>query len=257
MYSVDFIIPSYRSPLLTECCIRSFECNKGQFDFRYIVVENAADESYRENILNISKNVVWINNESENTIDRNKHAWGNAEAIEIGLQNSNTEYVFICHNDVAACTKNWMHLMFEKVEQGCEMVALRFDNPENERIGALHVSGLLINREIANKVSPYPEWCDDSQSWKLDVGDAYTRHFRDNDLKYYCFRNTHNKNINEKSLQKPYDCVTFDRAVDDNNNVIYMHLGRGSLKEAGHYYKKNNIGQWCDFIDSLTNQGGD
>ena len=246
---IDFIIPSYKSRMLTVNCIKTFEKHKGEYNFRYIIVENASDESYKKDVLDISENVLWINNLSKNTIENNKHAWGNAEALEIGLKNASSEYVFICHNDVAATDPCWMNSLYDKTKEGYEMVGTRFDNPENQRIGAIHISGMLINRELALKTpSIYPAWDNASGTWKLDVGDAFTKYFRDNDLKYYCFRNTHNKNVNIE-LPHPYDKVTFDRVLDDENNVIYMHLGRGSLKE--HAYiggPKNNISGWEYFI---------
>ena len=247
---IDFIIPSYKSSILTPCCVSSFERNKADFDFKYIIIENACDESYKENVLAISENVVWINNASKNTVEANKHAWGNAEAIEIGLKNSTAEYVFICHNDVAATHSDWMTTLYKKVEEGFEMVGTRFDNPESQRIGALHPSGLLINRKLAQKVpSIYPEWDEESRTYKLDVGDAFTRYFRENNLKYYCFCNTFNRNVNT-TLPDPYNEVTFDRVVDSDDNVIYMHLGRGSMKQSNRYYGKNNIEQWRAFLES-------
>ena len=245
---IDIIIPCYNSKVLAECSVGSFEKNKKDFNFRYIIVENANDDSYKNDILKISPNVLWIKNHSKNTINNNKHAWGNAEGIEIGLKNSSSEYVFMCHNDVAAVHPDWMKILYDKAKIGYKMVGTRFDNPESERIGALHISGLLIERNLALKVpSIYPEWDKDSKTWKLDVGDAYTRYCRENNIKYYCFRNTHNKNINFP-LQEPYGQMTYDRVVDDDGNVFYMHLGRGSLKQSLKYYKKNNFNDWASFI---------
>ena len=248
--SIDFITPSYKSNILTPYCIKTFEKNKSKYDFRYIIVENAADESYKKDVLNITENVLWINNPSKNTIANNKHAWGNAEALEIGLKHATSEYIFICHNDVAATSPTWMNSIYDKAKEGYEMVGTRFDNPESQRIGAIHISGMLLNRELALKTpSIYPEWDNETNSWKLDVGDAFTRYFRQNDLKYFCFRNTHNRNV-DFELPFPYNQVTFDRVVDDDNSVIYMHLGRGSLKENfGHTKRGKNISDWKSFID--------
>ena len=54
---IDIIIPSYKSKEITTLAIKSFEKNKGDFDFRYIVIENAGDESYKEDIVSLNKNV--------------------------------------------------------------------------------------------------------------------------------------------------------------------------------------------------------
>lgn len=241
---IDFIIPSYHSKVLTKCCVESFERNKGEFNFRYIIVENAADDSYKDDISEISSKLLWINNKCKYT---HPHAsWANAEAIEIGLQHATSEYVFICHNDVAAVHPKWMNLLYNKTQEDYEMIGTRFDNT---RIGALHQSGILINRTLALKVpSVYPRI--ENGKVALDVGDSLTEYFRENDLRYFCFRNTHNKNVNVE-LQDPYENVTYDRVVNDNNEVIYMHLGRGSLKEgAAQYQRRGAINDWVNFVEA-------
>ena len=57
-----------------------------------------------------------------------------------------------------------------------------------------------------------------------------------------------NKNV-DIDLPAPYNDVTFDRVIDSDGNVIYMHLGRGSMKQSDRYYGRNNIEQWKNFLE--------
>tara|TARA_R100000008_G_C3449891_1_gene98790 strand:- start:55 stop:522 length:468 start_codon:yes stop_codon:yes gene_type:complete len=141
-----------------------------------------------------------------------------------------------------------MKILYGKAKEGYKMVGTRFDNPASGRIGALHVSGLLIERGLAKEVpSIYPEWDNESDSWKLDVGDAFTRHCRETGVEYYCFQNTHNNNVT-CDLAPPYNEMSCDRVVDEQGQVFYLHLGRGSLKQVGKYYKRNNFKEWEQFV---------
>ena len=144
---IDFIIPSFYSEGLTTLAIKSFEKHKGDFDFRYIVVENGNDNSYKDNVLALSENVVWVANDClYSSFDNNMGSYANAEAVEIGLGHVNAELVFICHNDVVAAHPDWMRFLCSKIEEGYSMAGTSIDN---HRINAVHLSGVLMKSEIA------------------------------------------------------------------------------------------------------------
>ena len=243
--NIDIIIPSYHSKELTTLAINSLEKNKSIFNFRYIVVENASDESYKEDIISLNENVVWYTNSCEYSYLSSET---NAEAIQKGIDLVDSELVFICHNDVLACHPYWMDFLHSKIQEGCSLVGTVLDNT---RIGAVHISGLLVKTEIAKEVSCFPER-NSSSEVILDVGDSYTRYCREKNLKYYCCRNTHNNNINEEELQEPFNNFSVDRAVDDAGNVIFAHLGRGTLKQFNQYSKPNKIyfEDWLNFFEN-------
>jgi hypothetical protein len=243
--NIDFIIPSYHSKELTSLCIRSFEKYKGDYNFRYIVVENSDNISYKEEVLSLSDNIKWIQNPTEYI-----NSEANACAIAKGLSFVKSEYVFICHNDVAACHENWLNFLVEKIRnKDCVAAGYVLDNI---RIKALHISGILVQTSIAKSVSMYPVY-DQNGKQTLDVGDIITQHCRENDLKYFCCNNTHNDQSYIEKCDDVYRSLkNVDRALDADNNVIFLHLGRGTPKTLGTYWKENRLtlGGWINFIES-------
>ena len=245
MIKIDVIIPSYRSEKLTAMAIKSFEKHKGRFDLRYIVVENAGDESYKDNILSLNDNVVWLTNDCKHRFAASET---NAEAVTKGLELVESDLVFICHNDVVACHPDWMEFLYSKLLEGNSIAGTVLDNT---RINAVHISGLLTTTELAKSVSLYPVYKDDKII--LDVGDTITQHCREKALKYFCCRNTFNDESHEQLCKEPYKSLHhIDRALDSDNNVIFSHLGRGSSKTLGVYWKANrmNLDGWVDFVES-------
>jgi len=246
MVNIDFVIPSYHSEELTSLAIKSFEKHKGDFNFRYIVVENAKDESYKENILSLAENVMWISNDCQYTaLNGNMASYANAEAVEIGLQHVATDLVFVCHNDVVATHPGWMDFLYTKIQEGHSMAGTGIDNG---RINATHISGLLIKSDLAKQINLYPVK-NEKNEMILDVGDNWTKYCRDEGLSIYNCKNTQNGNI--ENLPELYTTFQVARAVDDSGNVIFLHLGRGSIKNLGVYNRpgKTTTAEWSRFIN--------
>lgn len=242
---IDFIIPSYHSKDLTSLCIRSFEKYKGDFNFRYIVVENSDDSSYKEDVLSLADNIKWIQNPTNYV-----NSEANAVAIEKGLPHVQSKYVFICHNDVVACHNNWLNFLVEKLEN--ENYSAAGYVLDNARINALHISGILVPTIIAKSVSMFPVYKDGKQI--LDVGDIITQYCRENELKYFCCRNTHNNELHIENCGELFRTLNgVDRALDSDDNVVFLHLGRGTPKTLGTYWKVNRltIGGWINFVESI------
>ena len=237
---IDIIIPSFRSEGLTTAAIKSFEKNKSTFNFRYIVVENSDDTSYKDKVEALNDNVLWVQNPTHLT-----NSYANAIAIERGLEHVQSELVFICHNDVAAVDPSWMHFLVSKINEGNKLVGTVLDNI---RINAVHISGLLTYTEIAKQVDIYPVQRDNKQV--LDVGDSLTQYCSEREISFYCCRNTENNSVSPHELDEKYSSFNVDRAVDDTGKVIFMHLGRGTHKNFGLYHKPSKIllGDWLSFL---------
>ena len=239
---IDFIIPSFHSEELTTLAIKSFEKFKGNFDFRYIVVENSDDISYKDNILALSKNITWVQNPT-NLINSE----ANASGLEIGLEHVKSDYVFFSHNDVVACHPDWMNFLYSKISEKCKLSGTVLDNV---RINAVHVSGYLTTTEIAKNMPLYPVYKNNLQI--KDVGDGATEYCRKNNLQYFCCQNTENDDILVELCKEPYKGFRVDRALNDDNEVIFLHLGRGTPKAMGTYTKQNRIylDDWVKFINA-------
>tara|TARA_R100001594_G_scaffold63003_2_gene97399 strand:- start:7874 stop:8632 length:759 start_codon:yes stop_codon:yes gene_type:complete len=247
MTTIDIIIPSFRSPELTYLTVASFEKFKKPYNFRYIVVENSDDETYLPALKQDFSNIVWVQNPTSQ-----RGSLANAEALTVGMEKVENEYVFMCHNDVVACHESWMQYFMSKIEEGKSLVGISKD-PHKDRIGAVHQSGLLVKTEIAKAVSLYPEYSKSGQML-LDVGDNMTKYCRDNGLDYFICNNTFNDPENVELLkEEKYRNFHVDRILDDDNRVIFLHLGRGIQKYNNQYFKPNRIllPQWVEFTTNL------
>jgi hypothetical protein len=169
----------------------------------------------------------------------------NAIGVDIGSRFVRTELGFVCHNDVLACRRGWLRHLESKITPNVRGAAFLKDNG---RINAMHVSGYmydvgLYNRDVA-------DWYPVRGGW--DVGDHYTQFLRDRGIDYHVCPCTHNDpNLSPKSdpTQAWTRSIRADRCLDDEGNVVYMHMGRGSLKSLVGYSQpgKTTHEEWVDF----------
>ena len=243
MKTIDVIIPTFKSKDITLLCLKSFLKFNDYFDFKYIVVENSNDESYKNDVLSLSDNITWIQNSISEV-----GSFANANALHRGIKESESEYVFVCHNDVLAVHQDWMRFLFDKITK--EDYSIAGFCRDNERINAVHVSGILTTRHIITGVDLYPTGGGNI----LDVGDSLTKYCIDNDLGYFSCRNTHNNSEIEQELYFPFNNLhNTDRALSDTNEVLYLHIGRGTPKTHKTYHKPNRmtIEEWVEVGENL------
>lgn len=246
--NISVLIPTLKSKELTLTFIKSFEKFKPiDLKVEYIIVENSDDMSYMNYIDKMVNDLVWINNSC-----KVNNSYANAQAIEVGKYKISNELVFIGHNDICITNKSFFESSFKKIEEGYDLVGYRFDtNPK--RIGALHSSGMILKSDIVKKENCFPTTPDANGNW-MDVTDIYTKHCRDNNKKYFCFKTTINFPEIEETLEDKYrNAHHLDRCIDENNKVIFLHLGRGDLKNRGNYFKPNRMGlsEWVSFCSSI------
>jgi len=241
---------SYHQPELVEILIRSFEKYKPiDFKVKYIVIEGSNDTSYKERILNLANNIQWYNNSSA---DRNNPIMGastaNGENLEFGKKYIDTDFAFVCHNDVAVLSSNF-YKVFQEYSKKYDLISACKDNG---RINACHISGLFIKNEILQNVNCMPLLP------RLDVGDTLTLFCIENNINYISLPNTHNnpeiiKDINNWR-QLDVDCG-IDMCIVDKE-IIFMHLGRGTPKRLNAYTKSGKISYngWQEIHKNLLNE---
>lgn len=240
MKKLSVIIPSFMSKDLDLIAIKSFESFRPvDLEITYIIVENTDAVSYKKDIMGSAKNIVWINNP---TLAIGSEA--NAEAIEIGLKLVHTEWVFLCHCDVCVTSSSFFDELNKKVEEGYKLIGTVLDPA---RIKAIHISGYLTTKELADSVSHYPIYVDGTQI--LDVGDRLTEYCREHGIKSYCFKNTFNVPELASEINDAYREFQVDRCLDEKNEVMFMHLGRGIPKTQMTYSKtgKVDLKRWIEF----------
>jgi len=242
--NIAVIIPSFHSEVLTSICIRSFKkfC-PSNISLQYIVVENSSDVSYKDKITGLDANVLWINN-----VTRLIGSDANAQAIEIGLKHVSGNLVIMCHCDVCVTSEKFLSSMVQKYKEGFRLVGTLSDNHPN-RIKAFHICGLLVDLDLAQKVRYFPHY--DGNKQLMDVGDELTDYCRKNNINHYCFKNTFN--CPELSLPEKWRGFREARCINDDNEVILIHFGRGIAKTQGTYSKPDriNLDGWASFCNEL------
>lgn len=239
MKRLSILIPTCRTNHLVENVIKSFEKYKPEdLEITYVVVENSNETSYQTTAEGLAKNVKWIQNPTNTT-----GSYANAVALETGKKFITDEYTFLCHADICITSQAFFTSMFEKIKDGNSMVGVDIDVI---RIKAVRQCGILIETEILKKVDTSPNMP------TYDVGDPLTTYCRDNNLKFHVFANTATNRSLVENLNEPFkswgpDCGV-DRCINDEGEVIFIHLGRGDLKSKGGYHNriKKTIKDWAE-----------
>lgn len=237
------LLQSYHQEELTTIAVKSFEKHKPKdLLIKYIVVEGSDDTNYKDNIMKISDNISWYNNIAA---DNNNPIAGASTAnglnIEFGKKFIETDWVFVCHNDVSVESKKFFEVLREESKNFSLISCCR----DNGRIEACHISGLLVKNKILQEVDCMPLLPE------LDVGDRLTLYCRQNNLKYKSLPNTHNnpklvETIKNEFWRNAGENCGVDRCVIDGD-VIFCHLGRGTPKFLNAYRKQGKIlhSDWC------------
>lgn len=245
---VSIIVPSFHSKDLTKICVNSIKkfC-PSNIEIQCIVVENSDDVSYKDEIVSSENvNIKWINNFTNAVAST-----ANAEAIKIGLDHVKSNIVFMLHCDICITSSMFFKKILSKYNEGYMLIGTLYDITPN-RINAYHVSGLAVDYKIAKKVKYFPHY--ENGIIKLDVGDELTQYCKKNNIKRFCFKNTFNdKNLIKYIGQEYADLPYVSRCIDENNSVIFMHLGRGIARTQGKYFKNDRVSieKWIKFCNGL------
>lgn len=248
---LDVIIPSFRSPDLTRICVASFErFRPADLWIRYVVVENSDDASYRELIEGASGrpfSVVWVQNPTDERESR-----ANAIAIIEGRKHVCAEWAFVAHNDVCVTSPRFYDELRRKTTEGHGLVGTVLDPI---RVNAIHVSGYLLHSSLLSELDMWP--IVENGQLTHDVGDMATVVCRERGIPHFCFRNTFNDPSAIGSVPERYREFHVDRCLsEDERDVIFMHLGRGSPKTLGTYGKPNRVTlrEWVEFCQGVLEE---
>ena len=240
--NISIIIPTFHSGVLAEICIKSFiRFCPSNISLDFIVVENSDDISYKSNLESIvskSHNIAFVSNPTNH-----RGSEANADAIHIGLKTVKNEWIFIAHCDTCVTSEKFYDAFLSKIKEGYMLIGTYRDI---NRIHAIHVLGLMAHKSIVN-VDYFPAYKDGKQI--MDVGDRLTVYCEKNNIKHYCFNDTFGGDAKIDKDSKFYD-LQVCRTVY-NNEVIYMHLGRGIPKTFQTYNRKGGVylDDWVKFCN--------
>jgi hypothetical protein len=180
-------------------------------------------------------------------------SFANAIGLELGAWaiDPATELVFVMHNDVMALRDNWLTYLQSKLSDHVRAAAVRQDK-HGDRIGALHVSGLLFDFTLFHSLGMtfMPSLP------RMDVGDGISAALREHGYGEFLCRNTFNEAalIDWVPEDDPLRHLHADKAFDDDRNVIFAHIGRGTPKSAGTYNKpgKTYPNEWVAYAREVV-----
>lgn len=247
-YNLDVVLVSYKTPELIQIVLDSF--NKfvtKDFNLKFIIVENS-DFNLLERLKKESlKNVIVINNPIKTNFS---YAHGDGLEAAKPYMSDDASYVFTCHSDTCVTSFSFFDTLKSCIDEDVFLAGVCEDK-HPERIKALHCSGLLAKSNLYKNVSLK------ANLPKIDTADLLTVYCRENNLKTRLFKNTYNDenlvdlcNLPFKEMDK--NCGV-DRCLDDNNNVMFIHQGRGTTKYSNSYFAPNKImtKDWLEFCDKF------
>ena len=177
--------------------------------------------------------------------------WGsyaNGVALEIAAQliDPETQYLMTLHMDVMPCSYQWLSFLRGKVQSGIAAAGVRMDTSRTPE-GVLHVLGYMVDFQLFRMLNltfmpNLPQY---------DVGDKVTVDFRQHQRHVFACRNTiWDATLVERLLaDSPFRHFNVDRALDDESNVIFLHLGRGVRKSSSRHRSGASAREWLDFAE--------
>ncbi len=237
--AVHIILPGHDSIEMTRLAVECIKKYTDKDDYVLWVVDNFSNKETREatlelehvNILcNLTKVGTWYRPwywQPYGGSTSNAVALGIAAAILDKMMNV-CRYLFVMHNDSVPVKKGWLPFLKSKLNDKVKIAGVSQDTA---RVHAIHQSGFLFDFRLYKELGMsfmhnMPEY---------DVGDMITLRLRENGYGEFFCQNTFNRPANAEFLNTGEypDFVRkyrMDKSFDDDRNLIYMHLGRGTAK---------------------------
>lgn len=175
-------------------------------------------------------------------------SYANAVGLELAarLVDPGSAVLLPLHMDTLPCHPGWLSFLHSKLDDRTRAAGVhlhRLRVPE----GVLHVLGFLVDfqlfRQLGLDFFPHlPE---------LDVGDRVTLALRQAGYAVYACRNTFNQPELAGAIPaaSPAKNFTVFRALDDQDQVIFLHLGRGVRKTTGDHRRGVTPQEWIQFAN--------
>lgn len=230
-------------------CLISYLPNKAAMDIIRIAVESIRKYTTVPYSLWVVDNasptehLEWLRKQDDITLVENltppKEAgsYANAIGLEIcaRLVPEETTRFMALHQDILVCKTGWLEYLLSKFSDAVRAVGVREDTSRVQG-GILHVLGYIVDFKLFKqlKLNFYPRLPE------YDVGDMVIHQLRLAGYKYFATPNTLWQREISLILPEAYASVEFDRSIDDDGDVFFMHLGRGSLKSDATFEQDEN-----------------
>lgn len=171
-------------------------------------------------------------------------SYANGVALELGASviDPGTEIMVTLHQDTMACHPRWLQYLLGKFDASCRSAGVRLDTL---RVPALHILGMAFDFQLFKALGL--SFRHDLP--RHDVGDGISLGFTRAGYQLGACRNTYAEpRLIEQLMDARFKLLRADRALDDEGNVIFMHLGRGTLKSMGKGLPgKTTVEEWLTF----------
>ncbi len=174
-------------------------------------------------------------------------SYANGLGLELATQIIHPETQILCtfHSDVLVCKKGWLTFLRSKLNDRVRGASTFHDLKWSQ---AMHVAGLLFDFTLfrSMKMTFLPSLAD-----HYDVGDLITKRLKEAGYGIYVCRNTlnHPETAQWVASNHPFYGLTCPRSFDEEQDVIYLHMGRGTTKLLGLYRRTGRIypEEWIRF----------
>jgi hypothetical protein len=177
-------------------------------------------------------------------------SYANAIGVEIAVRliDPDSRYLMPLHMDTMPCRIGWLSFLESKLNAKVRAAGVRMDKKQHRTPkGVLHVLGYLVDFQLFKELDLdfFPKLP------RYDVGDRVTVALRDAGYGVFACRNTLwlPELIEEIPASSPLRNFSVDRSLDDDGNVIFLHLGRGVGKALGKQTRRTSSAEWVEFAD--------
>ena len=252
--TIHIVQPCHNSIELTDLSVK---CIKRYTEHPYVIwlVDNFSNKKTRNFISQLKDVNIIFNHTKIGTFLRPWYkipyggSFANAVALELAAKVIDCKYMFVMHNDCVPVKWGWLSYLKSKLNDEVKIAGVRQDP---RRVKAIHQSGFIFDFELYKKLNlsfmhNMPVY---------DVGDQITLGLLENGYRYFVCKNTFNNPklielLNKENYPDFLRKYTFDKYFNDGDELIYLHLGRGTKKHRDISPKEKQLSteNWVYFIN--------
>ena len=152
----------------------------------------------------------------------------------------------VFHNDVLACKPGWLQFLLSKLNDSVRGVAVA---THTSGLVAMSASGFLFDFRLFRSLKMHflpnmPHW---------DAAELVTAKLNEAGYRWFVTESTRNFSELVERIPEtdPLRYLYSDRSFDDNGDVFFLHMGRGSVKVTGQYHEpgKTYPKQWIEYAE--------
>ncbi|TSK08988.1 MAG: hypothetical protein FPO08_06735 [Geobacter sp.] len=171
-------------------------------------------------------------------------SYANAVALELAARavDPGTRLMMTLHMDTVACCSGWLSYLSGRMDGETRCVGVRMDTT---RVRTIHVLGMLFDFTLFEPM----QFTFRHGMPAYDTGDFIPMTLERSGYRIWGCPNTlwNPELVDRLEPDSPYRGIRADRSLDDNNRVIFMHMGRGVATSKGQTDSMARAEEWLKF----------